>query len=450
MQRITITQGLDLPIWGEPDQVIDQGRPVTRVALVGPNYPGMKPTMEVAVGDSVKTGQVLFTDKKTPGVCFTSPGCGKVVEVNRGAKRAFQSVVVQLSGEEEETFGSFSAAELESVSAEEIVSNLVRSGLWTTLRTRPFNRIPSPETLPRSVFITAIDTNPLAIDPAPVLADRRDDFIAGVKVLSKLARHKTFLCIAPDAAVPGEDLPGIETVEFEGPHPAGLVGTHMHFLDPVGPGRTSWSIGYQDVAAIGHLFWTGRLDTERVVSLAGPGVKSPRAIRTRLGASLDELTDGELDEKDETRIVSGSVLCGSKAEGPLAYLGRYDNQVVALKEGNKRYFFGWVMPGFRTYSVKRVFAGACLPDAAFAMDTNTHGRKRPVFPTGAYERVMPLDIEPTFLLRALAIHDVEQSESLGALELAEEDLALCTYVCPGKENYGRMLRETLTIIEKEG
>lgn len=422
---------------------------MTKVAIVGPDYPGMKPTMEVAVGDSVKTGQLVFTDKKTPGVRFTSPGCGKVVEINRGAKRAFQSLVVELAGEEGETFASYSAAELESLSADGVVANLVDSGLWTAFRTRPFNKIPSPQTLPRSIFITAIDTNPLAVDPAVVLADREDDFVAGLKVLSKLAQHKTYLCIAADSPIPGTDLPEVEAVEFAGPHPAGLAGTHMHFLDPVGPGRVSWSIGYQDVAAIGHLFWTGHLDTRRVVSLAGPAVNEPKAIRTRLGASVDELVDGELSP-GETRVISGSILCGSKAEGALAYLGRYDNQIVALKEGNKRYFFGWVMPGFRTFSVKKVFVGACLPDATFAMDTNTHGRKRPVFPTGAYERVMPLDIEPTFLLRAIAIHDVEQSEALGALELAEEDLALCTYVCPGKENYGRMLRETLTIIEKEG
>ncbi len=449
MQRITITKGLELPIWGDPEQRVHDARPVTRVAITGPDYVGMKPTMAVGVGDSVKTGQLVFTDKKTHGVRFTSPGCGTVVEINRGAKRAFQSLVIELAGEEEETFDSYSAAELESLDADRITANLIESGLWTAIRTRPFNKVPAADTRPRSIFITAIDTNPLAVDPAVVLADREDDFIAGLKVLSHLAQHKTYLCIAADSPIPGVDLPGIAAVEFAGPHPAGLAGTHMHFLDPVGPGRVSWSIGYQDVAAIGHLFWTGRLDTRRIVSLAGPAVKEPRAIRTRLGASVDELVDGELSP-GETRVISGSVLCGSKAEGALAYLGRYDNQVVALKEGNQRYFFGWVMPGFRTFSVKKVFVGACLPDATFAMDTNTHGRKRPVFPTGAYERVMPLDIEPTFLLRALAIHDVEQSEALGALELAEEDLALCTYVCPGKQNYGRMLRETLTIIEKEG
>ncbi len=449
MAKIKIRQGLNLPISGNPQQEISEARAVRTVAVLGPDYVGMRPTMAVRVGDRVKTGQLLFSDKKTPGVQYTSPGCGEVVAVNRGKKRALQSVGVEITGDASESFAQYSDGQLEHLAPEQVKENLVNSGLWTALRTRPFSKVPSPQSTPRSIFVTAMDTNPLAASAELVIGERSEDFIGGLKVLSRITPERIFLCKSPGSPIPGSNLSPVVTTEFEGPHPAGLPGTHIHLLDPVGRGKTVWYVNYQDVMAIGALFTTGELDLRRVISLAGPAVRRPRLIRTRLGANTAELVEGELAE-GENRVISGSVLSGRKAEGSLAFLGRYHLQISVLPEGRRRELFGWLMPGLNKFSVKNLFASRLFPGKMFDFTTAMHGGKRAIVPIGSYEKVVPLDVLPTFLLRALATDDVEQAEALGCLELDEDDLALCTFVCPGKEEYGSMLRRNLTIIEKEG
>ncbi len=450
---ITIKKGLNLPITGEPQQVIHAGPEVGRVAIVGPDYIGMKPTMLVKQGDRVKLGQALFTDKKNPGVRFVSPGCGTVIEVNRGERRAFQSMVIKLDGDEEETFKSYEKADLSALSREEVQKNLVDSGLWTALRTRPFDKVPAIDSAPHSIFITAIDTEPLCADVNLIIAENEAAFVHGLQVLRHLTDGKVYLCQQAGVKVPGASLNFVMAEEFAGPHPAGLPGTHIHHLDPVSMDKTVWHINYQDVIAVGKLFDTGRLFVERIISLAGPAVNEPRLIRTRLGASVDDIVNEQLCELDR-RVISGSVLSGRKASGVFAYLGRYHNQVSALAEGHEREFMGWQMPGFNKFSVKNTFASAIYslidPKKRFNMTTNTGGSKRAMVPVGSFEKVMPLDILPTFLLRALLIDDTDQAQALGCLELGEDDLALCTYVCPGKSEYGPLLRKCLTTIEKEG
>lgn len=448
MQRIT--KGLDIPISNPPEQKISAGPEVKSVALLGADHIGMKPTMEVVEGDSVKIGQVLFTDKKTPGVRYTSPAAGRVKAVNRGAKRVFQSVEIEVDGDESESFTSYADTDFTTLSRTQVVENLVQSGLWTSLRMRPFSRIPTIDSVPHSIFITATDTNPLCAKPETVIQERENDFRVGVQVIRHLTDGTVYLVSCPGVTLPGEELPNIEDVEFEGPHPAGLVGTHIHFLEPVSESKTVWHINYQDVLAVGHLFLTGKLDTSRVISLAGPAVKRPRLIRTRIGASLDELTAGEL-VAGENRVISGSVLSGRASTEITKYLGRYHLQVSVIAEGREREFLGWQRPGLNKFSVKRVFASAFLrPQQRYGFTTSTEGSKRAMVPIGMYERVMPLDILPTFLLRALITGDTEQAKDLGVLELDEEDLALCTFVCPGKYEYGAILRENLTRIEREG
>ena len=455
---ITISKGLDLPISGRPEQVIDAARTVRHVALVGPDYHGMKPTMRVNEGDRVETGQVLFSDKKTEGVEFVSPASGTVTEVNRGAKRAFQSVVVELDETQGEGRDFGAHGDLSTLNGEIVREKLLASGLWSALRTRPYSKTPAIDTWPRSIFVQAIDTNPLAPDPTVVIAERQAEFAAGLQVLTNLTEGPVFLCKAGNASgrgetLPGEDVPGVRTEAFSGPHPAGLPGTHIHMLDPVGPGRTVWTIGYQDVIAYGHLMLTGRLLTERVVSLAGPKVRNPRLVRTRLGASLAELVEGELEE-GTNRVVSGSVLSGRTAAGPLGYLGRFVNQITVLEEGTHREFLGWQRPGPDKFSIKRLFVGSVTgagpSGRRFDMTTDRMGSTRAMVPVGSYEAVLPLDMEPTFLLRSLITRDTDTAQALGALELDEEDLGLCTYVCPGKYEYGGILRDNLETIEREG
>jgi Na+-transporting NADH:ubiquinone oxidoreductase subunit A len=445
-----IRKGLDLPISGAPAQDIDSGPAVSRVALVGDDYVGMKPKMAVHVGDTVKLGQVLFEDKKTPGVQFTSPGCGKVVAVNRGAKRKFESMVIELEGEEEETFQSFSADELDNLECEKVQEVLIQSGMWTVLRTRPYSKVPAPDSAPNSIFVTAMDTNPLAADPAPIIKEQTEDFTHGLKILSRLTDGTVYVCKRPAAEIPGEGIASVSMQEFAGPHPAGLAGTHIHFLDPVSDQKTVWSINYQDVIAIGRLFTTGRLYLERVISLAGPLVKNPRLIRTRVGAAIDDLVAGELSQ-DNVRLISGSVLSGRQAAGGYAFLGRPHLQVSVIAEGREREFLGWALAGFNRFSIKALYASALFGRGRKVdFSSSAEGSPRAMVPIESYEKVMPLDIDPPYFLRALAVGDSERAQDLGCLELDEEDLALCAFVCPGKYDYGPLLRNVLTHIEKEG
>lgn len=445
---IKIRRGLDLPISGAPEQAISDGPAIRSVAVIGADYHGMKPTMAVQVGDKVKLGQLLFTDKKTEGVRYTAPASGTVAAINRGARRVLQSVVIDVEGDEAEQFAQYDAGALASISREQAVDNLANSGLWTALRTRPYSKVPAVGSVPNSIFVTAMDTNPLAADAALIIAQKRDEFVNGLTVLSKLTDGAVYVCKAEGSAVPA-DAERASVQEFSGVHPAGNAGTHIHYVDPVSATKTVWTIGYQDVIAIGQLFVTGRLNAERVVALAGPQVSKPRLLRTRLGASLEELTAGELKAGDN-RVVSGSVFGGRTAAGAFAFLGRYHNQVSVLREGRERPFLHYLRAGFGYFSTLGIYVTSLIPGKKFDFDTTTMGSERAMVPVGNYERVMPLDILPTQLLRSLIVGDTDMAQKLGCLELDEEDLALCTYVCAGKYEYGPILRNNLTRIEKEG
>ncbi len=434
---------------GVPEQKIFPGPAVTRVALQGADYVGMKPTMLVQAGDRVKIGTPLFQDKKAEGVVYTSPAAGVVSGVNRGDRRVFQSVTVDVDGDDAISFTPLSSQNFAAVSRGAVTQLLADSGLWTALRTRPYSKVPAVGSVPRSIFVQAIDTNPLAVDPVLVIHERERDFQFGVMALSKLTDGKVFVCRRTAVSLPGDDQTGVQRAEFEGPHPAGLPGTHIHMLDPVGPGKVVWYVNYQDVLAIGRLISTGVLHHERVISVAGPGVKTPRIIRTVAGADIRQLTDGLL-VPEPSRVISGSVLSGRTVQAPNGYLGRYHLQVSVVPEGNQREFLGWVTPGASRFSVRRVFTSALDRARRFNFTTTTGGSRRAMVPIGMYEQVMPLDIIATFLLRSLLTGDTEQAQALGCLELDEEDLALCTFVCPGKYEYGPILRKTLAQIELEG
>ncbi|MBA6390406.1 Na(+)-translocating NADH-quinone reductase subunit A [Colwellia sp. BRX10-3] len=444
---ITIKKGLDVPVVGAPQQVIHDGPSIKTVATLGEEFVGMRPTMFVKVGDSVKKGQALFEDKKNPGVKFTAQASGVVKEINRGEKRVLQSVVIEIGGDEQETFTSYAANELSSIAREDVVANLVNSGLWTALRTRPFSKVPAVDATPVAIFVSAMDTNPLAADPAIIIAEQSEAFVNGLTVLARLTDGEVFVSKAPGSDIAVNSSTKVN--EFAGKHPAGLVGTHMHFLKPVNADNVAWHAGYQDVIAIGNLFTSGELDSRRVISLAGPAAKNPRLVRTFLGASVAEITaDEKLD--GELRVVSGSLLLGSVASGVKGYLGRYHTQISLICEGREKEFIGYMYPGPNKFSVTRAYMGHFFSKKRFNMTTTTNGSARAMVPIGNFERVMPLDILPTMLLRDLCAGDTDSAQQLGALELDEEDLALCTFVCPGKTDYGVILRDCLTTIEKEG
>ena len=446
--HIKIKKGLDIPLPGTPEQSVSPGAEVSSVALMGPDTHDLKPRMLVREGERVQLGQPIFTDKSNPGVNFTSPGSGVVAAVNRGERRVLQSVVIDLDGDDAVEFASYAPGELASLDQQAVRDNLLASGLWTALRTRPFSKIPAPDAEARSLFVTAIDTNPLAADPAVIIKREPEAFANGLAVLSRLTDGPVYVCTARNAGI---DVPGNEPfrhAEFSGPHPAGLAGTHIHFLDPVSESKSVWHIGYQDVISVGKLFTSGRLSVDMVVSLAGPKVKNPRLVTTRLGANTRDLVRGEM-EAGNVRVVAGSVLNGHRASGWASFLGRYNDQLTVLQDGNPREFLSFMRPGTGKFSAARAFVGK-LFGTDYRMTTSQNGSPRAMVSTGSFEQVMPLDVLPTPLLKAILVRDTDGSRNLGCLELDEEDLALCSFVCNGKYEYGPHLRKTLHEIEVNG
>lgn len=446
-----IKKGLDLPITGTPKEELDLSKNIKTIAVVGPDYIGMKPTMAVQVGDHVKAGQKLFSCKKNEGLVFTSPVAGQVKALNRGEKRAFQSVVIEISGTERETFSKHKSNEASSYSSEEMRALLIESGEWKHLRQRPFEKVAQVDGEASSVFVTAIDTNPLSPNPAFIISQFEKEFSEGLKALSKLPKGKTYLCVEKKTEISAKSLSEVETVTFSGVHPAGNPGTHIHFVDPVHMDKAVWHVGYQDVIAIGHLILTGELMSDKVIALAGPMVKNPRYLKVKRGACMSEVTQGELKEEFSHRVISGSVFNGRKSDqGAFDYLGNFTNQISVIEEDTKRELLGWHSPGFNKFSLKGIYVSALSPSKRFDFTSNTNGSKRAMVPIESFEKVMPMDILPTQLLRAIESRDTDAAIELGALELAEEDLALVTFAAPGKVDFPSVLRENLDMIEKEG
>jgi Na+-transporting NADH:ubiquinone oxidoreductase subunit A len=448
MRQITISKGLDIPISGQPAPTVTNSEPVHHVALLGDDYHGMKPTMHVNIGDHVSLGQPVFSDKKNPGVKFTAPGSGEILAINRGAKRKFESLIIRLEGESSVSFCEPNST-ADEFTPEQLRQMLIDSGLWCALRTRPYGKIPAVESSPASLFITAVDTAPLAPDLEQIIALNKDDFLSGLKLLCRTIDTPVYLCLSQGQQAITEEIENVEMIEFGGPHPAGLPSTHIHFIDPVHENKTVWHIGAQDVIACGSLLRTGVLNTERIIAIGGPAASEPRHIRTRLGASIPELCVSELNNRN-CRLVSGSVLDGRKTDEFHNFLGRYHQQITCLPEGTGRQFFGWLRPGNDRFSVTKAFLSSFTKPQSLPLDTAVWGGNRAIFPLGSYEKIMPLDIVPIYLLKSLASGNTEKAKQLGCLEIIEEDLALCTYVCPGKNDFGPMLRQTLASIEKDG
>lgn len=431
-----IRRGLDLELGGAPEQRVEGVRAPSRVAVLPADHVGLRPRLLIEQGAHVLVGEPLLSDRDRPGLVLTSPGGGVVAEVVRGARRALRAVVIELDGEEPRAeLPVTPRAQLAALPREEVVRRLLEAGLWPALRERPFGHPAEPRAEPRALLVTAIDTNPLAARPEVCLAGKERAFEDGLRVLGRLLDGPLFLCVAAGSPIGAGDAPRVTVARFSGPHPAGLVGTHAHLLAPVARGRPVWHVGCQEVAAIGTLFTEGRLELERVIALGGPRVRRPRLLRTRLGAALDELLDGELTP-GHARVVSGSVLSGRQAAEWGRYLGRFHTQVAVLVEPDA--------------PAHRPLLSRLLPVRAKADTTARHGRTTPFLALEAFERVLPLDLAAAPLLRALLAGDVETAEQLGCLELEEEDLALCTYVCPSKQEYGAHLRAALDALAEAG
>jgi len=433
-----LRRGMDLRVAGTRASVTsaEVPGPVQTVALLGADYPGLKPVIQVASGDRVTLGQPLLHDRHDTALRFTAPGTGVVTTIAFGNRRVLQSIVVRLDDDRPR---QRVAEPLDPATAEsaQIRERLLGSGLWTALRTRPFSRVPASGDTPDSLFVTAIDTAPLAHDPRQVIARRPDAFRSGVIALTRLSTGTVYVCRAPGAPLPLPDTPQVVDAVFSGPHPAGLPGTHIHHLRPASASRTVWHLGYQDVIAIGELLTTGILDMTRTVALVG-AVAAPCLYATRLGASI---TDLFTTADPALRVLSGDPLAGREVRGADAWLGRYHQQVTVLREPDPSGAFRWLGAALAAVG-PRIRSGA--------RSTRLYGRPTGMLPVDGFERVLPLDLLPSPLLRALLLRDTATAVGLGCLELAEEDLALCSYLCPARQDYGAALRATLDDYRRNG
>jgi Na+-transporting NADH:ubiquinone oxidoreductase subunit A len=447
MKNFNLKRGLDIPILGIPEQKIYVGNNPETLAVLGPDYNGLKPKMLVSVGDKVVRGTPLFCHKDNPDVLYVSPCKGHVESINRGEKRALLSVVISVDSL---THKGMNIVKLNSQiddNTEFVRKCLYESGLWTSFLTRPYSKVPQAGSVPTSIFITAMDTEPLCPDADLIINQDLKAFEEGVKKISTLTEGEVFICKKNDSNI---NLKNFKTYNFDGPHPAGLAGTHIHFLDPPNGNKMVWSVSYQDVIAIGKLFLSGHIDIEKTISLAGPLAKNPRLVKTVMGASLFDLLKGEFINNTACRVISGSVLSGFHADGHLSFLGRYSRQVTLIEEDKEKLLLGWINPQPNKFSVMPVLASAFGFFKLFNLTSNLNGGRRAMVPTGVFETLMPQDYLPTQLLRSLIVMDTDVAQSLGTLELDEEDLALCTFACPAKYEYGSALRDSLVKIEKEG
>ncbi len=445
LRHYKLRKGLELPVEGAPAQEVHEGPAVRTVAVLGSDYLGLKPRLSVQEGDSVAAGTPIFANKDTPDVQVVSPVAGRIKAVNRGARRVLVSVEIEVDATAADPVDFSDVGD--AATAEGLAERLCAAGLWTAFRTRPYSKVPDPASRPAALYVTAMESEPLAADAALIINQAADDFATGLKAIAGLSEGKTYLCQSTDASIPSVD--GVEVAGFDGPHPAGLAGTHMHFLEPPTGTKTVWSIGYQDVIAIGRLLSTGHINPERIIALTGPLVTQPRLVRTVEGASMADLTAGGIDTSVPARVISGSILSGRAGEGADGYLGRYARQITVIEEDSKQIPLGWIRPMASKYAVQPVL-GSLFSKKLYALTSNLNGGRRAMVPTGTFEQLMPQDFLPTQLMRALLVMDTDQAQALGALELDEEDLGLIGFACPAKYEYGLALRDSLTKIEKEG
>tara|TARA_B100001250_G_scaffold414578_1_gene454117 strand:- start:6702 stop:8018 length:1317 start_codon:yes stop_codon:yes gene_type:complete len=436
---IKISKGLDLPISGTPAASISDEPKSTSVSILGNDFIGMKPTMLVKVGDQVMAGQKIFEDKKNSGVFYTSPAGGQIKSINRGDKRKFLSVEIDISNREE--FINFQLFN----SQDEIKNSILDSGLWNAFRTRPFNRTPSVDSNPDALFINCCDTNPLSIDPYHIIRHDKELFDLGIDLLSKLFECDIHICYQNDKFDTSSTT--CQYHKFSGPHPAGLSSTHINNIHPVNLKNTVWTINYQDVISFGYLKNNNKIRTKKIIGLGGPSVYEPSLMKVRICGNIDEIIAGKVEPN--SRIISGSVLHGHSSEGVMNYLGFYDVQISALPDKVNEIFLNWLMPGSNLHSKLNVFLSSYIKPKKFIFNTSMGGGDRAIVPVSSYEEVMPMNILTTQLLKALVVGDTEMAIDLGMLELAPEDLALCSYVCPSKYDYSSILTMHLDKIHSE-
>ena len=444
---VKLKRGFNIRLLGEADKVFGKTEPANYYAVKPVDFHGISPKLNVKAGDKVKNGSPLFFDKKRPDIKFTSPVSGEVTDIKRGAKRRILEIVVQ--NDHKNDFLSFKQGDINDFSKEDIIKNMLESGLWPCIKQRPYNIVADPDAEPKGIFISAFDTAPLAPDMDFIMGGAEDTFQAGINVLNKLTSGKIHVGVNADYP-PAKAFTNAENVVlhyFSGAHPAGNVGIQIHHISPINKGEIAWTIDPQDVIAIGRLFQTGIYDPSKIIALTGSEVDRPRYYRMIKGESVSNIINDN-NITGNVRIISGNVLTGTKIEKQ-GFLGYFDHQVTIIPEGNQYEMFGWLKPGFNKLSAHKSFFSWLMPGKNFKMNTNLHGGRRAFVVSGEYEKVLPMDMYPVHLIKAILVKDIDEMENLGIYEVVEEDLALCEFVCTSKTKVQQILREGINLMIEE-
>ena len=446
-KEVKLKKGYDIRMEGSAERIVVGDVNSSFYGVKPIDFPGLTPKMMVRAGDSVKAGSPLFCDKSLPEVVFSSPVSGKVISVERGDRRKILQVVIGLEGKESVDFGK---SDINGMSRDQIIAKLLVSGLWPMIRQRPYHVVARPSDIPKSVFISGFDSSPLAGDTDFIMENLSGSmFRKGLSVIKKLTTGKINLVLRGDKAYSSvlSVAEGVERSSFIGPHPSGNVGVHIHYLDPINKGDVVWFVNPQDVVAIGRLFEEGVYFPERIVALTGPEVVRTGYYRTLAGVSIESMVDSNT-KTDNVRFISGNVLTGKKVDKK-GYLGFYDSQISVIPEGNYFELFGWAKPGLKKYSFSRAFLSALRPKSMSRIDTNYHGGERPFVVTGQYEKVVPMDIYPMQLFKAILAGDIDLMEQLGIYEVAGEDFALCEFICSSKIEIQALIDDGIELMIRE-
>lgn len=445
---IKLKKGLDIKLNGEAEKVVQPAGKITSCALKPTDFRALTPRLAVKVGDEVKAGDVLFTDKMHPEIKFTAPVSGTIEAINRGERRKLLEVVIKADAEIQ--YRDFGKSEVSTLNREEIINRLLDSGVWPVIRQRPYDIIANPMTTPKAIFVSAFDSAPLAPDYDVVLNGQEKNLQTGFDCLKKLCNKNINLNLRADTPSTSvfTKLKNVDIHYFSGPHPAGNAGIQIHHLNPLNKGEQVWVVNIQDVAIIGRLFNEGRFDARKIIVLCGSEVNKPQYYRSLLGASIADITAGKLKNQTEQRIISGNVLTGTRVEAN-GYLGFYANQVTVIPEGNHYEFLGWATPGFGKFSASKLFPSFLCPRKRYTLDTNYHGERRAFVVSGQYEKVFPMDIYPVYLLKACLAQDIDRMEQLGIYEVVPEDMALCEFVCTSKTPVQKILSNGIELMMKE-
>jgi Na+-transporting NADH:ubiquinone oxidoreductase subunit A len=443
---IKIKKGLDINLKGKAEKVFSRVERPAFCALKPLDFQGLVPKLVVKVGDKVEVGTILFFDKYHPEIKYTSPVSGEISEIKRGERRLILELIIKADASD--TYVKFNPPSLEELSAADISEILLNSGLWPLIRQRPYSTVALPVSKPKSFFISGFDTSPLAADVEFLLKDKTLEFQKGLDVISKLCETDIHVSHSRNSKSQlFSQLKGVKLHSFEGPHPAGNIGVQIHHIDPINKGEVVWFAGALDVARIGSLFINGILDNSLEIALTGSELIKASYVKTIQGSSVSSLLNDNV-KPGEVRIISGNPLTGTKCEKD-GFLGYYDRQLTVIPEGNKHEFLGWALPGFDKFSFYRSFFSWLKPSAEYTVDTNLHGGERAFVITGKYEQVIPMDIFPMQLLKAILVEDIDQMENLGIYEVAEEDFALAEFICPSKTEMQSIIRQGLNLMRKE-